>query len=165
MPLKFFFHRFFSTLHGFTLLLFISILVGAAYGILSLQQMNTEARNFVNMTMLELFADWDNKDFVNRTSTELQQQMTISQLNDFNIVFSQLGDLLNYHGAYGGLFRASASIWHLNPRYKVTASFQGGQFTAFITLIKRQGKWAIGRFEYKYTFFPNKRHSGSLKMV
>ena len=102
---------------------------------------------------------------MNRTSKELQQQMTKMQINDFNTIFGQLGELLNYHGAYGGLFRSSTSIWHINPRYKVIASFQGGQFTAIITLIKRQGKWAIGRFEYKYTFFPNKRHSGSLKMV
>ncbi|EDN65637.1 hypothetical protein BGP_5237 [Beggiatoa sp. PS] len=77
-------------------------------------------------------------------------------------VFRHLGRLLNYHGAYGGLYRSSTSIWHINPRYKVLASFKGGRFVAIITLIKQQGKWVIGRFEYKYTFFSNKRYVGTL---
>jgi hypothetical protein len=163
MRLKTSFHRFFSTLHGFVILLFISVTLGATYATISLKQMNFEARGFVNLTMLDLLVDWDNRKFMTHTSHELQQKMTKEQLYNMRNVFRRLGRLLNYHGAYGGLYRSSTSIMHINPRYKVLASFKGGQFFAIITLIKQQGKWVIGRFEYKYTFIPNKQHTGSLK--
>ncbi|RKZ90762.1 MAG: hypothetical protein DRR19_09140 [Candidatus Parabeggiatoa sp. nov. 1] len=159
------FHRLFKTLRGFLVLLIVSISLGAGYGIFGLRQMNIEARGFVNTTMLGLFANWDNSDFLIYTSDELQKNLTTDQLNQINGVFAHLGELLNYHGAKGGLFRTTTSWWRMNPRYKVLASFQGGQFVAVITLIRQQGNWVIGRFEYKYTFFPNRQHPGSLKWV
>ncbi|HEW99027.1 MAG TPA: hypothetical protein ENF37_10395 [Beggiatoa sp.] len=165
MRLNSLFHNLFTTRRGFVVLLFISITLGAGYGSFSLQQMNIEARGFVNTTMLGLLADWDESEFLIHASDDLRQQMTSEQLSKINVVFTCLGELLNYHGAKGGLFRSTAYWWHVSPRYKVLASFQGGQFVAVITLIKQQGNWVIGRFEYKYAYFPLQRHPGSLKMV
>jgi len=154
-----------NNLRGFFILIIISLSLVSGYGTFSLQQMNIEAREFINRSMLGLFVDWNDRDFLTHTSNELQQKVTDEQLQKMNVVFTRLGELLNYHGAYGGLFRSSHNWWYINPRYKVHASFQGGYFIAIITLIKRQGKWIIGRFEYKYSFFSNERHAGSLKWV
>jgi hypothetical protein len=159
------FHSFFSTLRGFLILLIVSITLGVGYALFSLQQMNVEARSFINTTMLSLFVDWNNDDFMTYTSRELRKNLTPKQLENINIVFIRLGQLLNYHGAQGGVFRSPRAWWELVARYKVRASFQGGQFVAVVTLIKQQGNWVIGRFEYQYAFFPKEPHHGSLKMV
>jgi hypothetical protein len=53
----------------------------------------------------------------------------------------------------------------MNPRYTVVASFDGGEFVGMITLIKQNAQWSIGRFEYKYNFFPIQRDNSSLKLV
>ncbi len=163
MHLNTFFRNSFVTINGFTILLIVLIFLGTST--LSLKQMNLQGREFVNLTMLSLLADWNTKKFLNYTSNELQQHLTAEQLDKMNSVFIRLGNLLNYYGAHGGLFISSTNSWHINPRYKVQASFQGGYFLAVIILIKQQGKWVIGRFDYKYSFFPNKRHIGSLKLV
>jgi hypothetical protein len=138
----------------------VLIIISITLGTISLRQMDNEAREFINTTILGLFADWNNRDFLTHTSNELRQNLTDEQLHKINLIFRRLGKLLNYHGAYGGV---SITRWHIRVRYKAQASFQNGQFTATITLIKRQGNWAIGRFEYQYAFFPNRRHSGSIK--
>jgi len=160
-----FLYNLFATTTGFIFVLIILIVLGTGFGTLSLQQMNVDGREFVNTKMLGLLADWDTKKFLNCTSNELQQNLTEEQLDKMNFVFTSLGELFNYHGAYGGLFISTTNSLHVNPRYKVRASFQGGYFLAIIILIKQQGKWVIGRFDYKYSFFPNQRHIGSLKMA
>jgi len=139
---------------------FIIVIISISLGTLKLRQINKETREFVNITMLGLFADWNNSEFLTYTSNGFQQNLTSEQLFKINLIFQVLGNLLNYHGAQGGVSR-----WDISVRYKVHASFQNGQFTAIITLIKQQQKWAISRFEYRYAFFPNRRHSGSLQMV
>jgi hypothetical protein len=155
----------FTTLRSFFLLIILSITLGVGYATFSLREINFEARGFINITMLGLFADWNESDFLMHISHELRKNMTDRQLQQMNGVFARLGKLLNYHGAYGGLFRSRKNWWYINPHYKVHASFQGGYFAATITLIKQQGKWAIGRIEYQYRFFPNKRDSASLKLA
>ena len=165
MHLNTVFHNLFTTLHGFLILLLVSISLVVGYALFSLEQMNLDARGFVNTTMLDLFVDWDNQDFMRYTSDELQQNLTKEQLENIHVVFIRLGELLNYHGAVGSVFQSSGAWWQLVARYKVQASFQGGQFVAIVTLIKQQGDWVIGRFEYQYAFFPQKPHHGSLKMV
>ncbi len=155
----------FTTLRSFFVLIIVSITLGVGYATFSLREMNIDARGFVNITMLGLLADWDDNDFLRHTSNDLRQNLKDEQLQKMNVVFTRLGDLLNYHGAYGGLFRSSNNWWYINPRYKVHGSFQGGYFVATITLIKQQGKWVIGRIRYKYSFFINDRNSGSLKLV
>ena len=133
-------------------LIILSISIGVIYGTFTLQQINRKTQIFVNTTMLGLFADWNNSEFLIHASDELQQNLTIEQLDKINSVFTQLGKLLNYHGAQGGVFRSTTSLWSVNARYKVHASFQGGQFTAIISLVEQQGKWVIGRFDYQYAF-------------
>ncbi len=159
MHLNTFFHNL------FTIFLIVLIFLGTGYSSLRLKQMSLEGREFVNLTMLNLLVDWDTKTFLNHSSSELQQHLTAEQLDKMNSVFTRLGNLLNYYGAHGGLFLSSTSNWHINPRYKVRARFKGGYFLVVIILIKQRGKWVIGRFDYKYSFFPNKRNIGSLKLV
>jgi len=165
MRLNRLFYNLFTTLRGFALLLLISITLGSIYGSFTLQQMNQETRQFVNTTVLSLLADWDENKFLTHSSNGLRQQLTDERLLQINKVFIRLGELLNYHGAKGGLFRSGGIWWHVSPRYRVQASYQGGQLMATITLIKQQGQWTIGRFEYQYAYFPIHRHPGSLKMV
>ncbi|MDM8559562.1 hypothetical protein [Candidatus Parabeggiatoa sp. HSG14] len=162
--MKTFFHRLFTTLSGFFLLIIFASL-GTIYGTFSLQQIHTEARGFTNITMLGLFVDWNNRVFLTHTSNELRKNLTEDQLYKIDKIFTQLKELLKYHGAKGGLFRSNTTWWHINPRYSVQGSFQGGQFMAIITLVKQQENWAIGRFEYKYVFFPIPRHVSSMKLV
>jgi len=147
---------FFITLIG---LVIISISLGA----INLRQMDKETRDFINTTMLDLFVDWNNSEFLTYTSNEFREKLTNEQLSKINLVFERLGNLLNYHGAEGGVSRNN--YWDISVRYKVQASFQNGQFSATITLIKQQEKWTISRFEYQYSFFPNRRDEGSLKVV
>jgi len=152
-------NTFFITLISLTFLVIISISLGA----INLRQMDKETREFINTTMLGLFVDWNNSEFLTYTSNEFRQNLTNEQLSKINLVFQRLGNLLNYHGAQGGVSRNND--WDISVRYKVHASFQNGQITAIITLIKWQEKWTIGRFEYQYAFFPNRRDEGSLKVV
>lgn len=159
------FHRFLTTLNGFIFLLGLFFVIGIGFSTSSLQQMNHEARYFVNTTMLNLFVQWNEDKFATFTSDEMRERMTEDQLIRLNMVFNHLGHLLNYHGARGGLYRSSASWWLMVARYRVRASFKGGQFVAVITLIKQDGRWTIGRFDYQYAFFSNQAHPGSLKMA
>jgi len=155
----------FSSRRSFVTFLLLLIIISITYVNYSVKQINRETKVFINTTMLVLLADWDEKKFFNYSSYALQQNLTEKQLNQINDVFIQLGSLLNYHGAYGGLFRSSTSWWLMNPRYTVVASFDGGEFIGVITLIKQNAQWSIGRFEYKYNFFPIQRDNSSLKLV
>ncbi|WP_069471145.1 hypothetical protein [Candidatus Marithrix sp. Canyon 246] len=155
----------FSSSRSFVTLLLLLIIISITYVNYSVKQINRETKVFINTTMLVLLADWDEKKFFNYSSYALQQNLTETQLNQINDVFIELGSLLNYHGAYGGLFRSSTSWWLMNPRYTVVASFDGGEFIGVITLIKQNSQWSIGRFEYKYNFFPIQRDNSSLKLV
>ena len=160
-----YFHSFFSSKTSFIILLIISIGAGIGYSIFSFKQMHIETREFVNIAMLDLFSEWDEDEFFNYTSNRMQKKLTNAKLQEINVVFTRLGKLLNYHGAYGGLFHSEVSWLHVVICYQVSANFQGGKFAALITLIKQQGKWVIGKFEYKYAFFPIERQLGSLKLV
>jgi hypothetical protein len=159
------FHSFFSSKTGFTILLIVSIGIGVGYSIFSLKQMHAETREFVNIAMLDLFSEWNENEFINYTSNRMQKKLTNDKLQKINIVFIRLGNLLNYHGAYGGLFHSKASWLHVVVRYHVSANFKGGKFAALVTLIKQHGNWAIGKFEYKYAFLPMEQQVGSLKLV
>ncbi len=165
MRLKILFYNSFNTLSGFIILLILFVSIGTIYSTFSLQQMNIEVRRFVNKTMLDLLVDWDESKFLTYTSDELQQHLTDKQLRKMNLIFIHLGELLNYQGANGSVFRSMNSWWHTTARYKVLASFQGGQFMAIITLIKENGNWIIVKFDYQYAFFPNRRRLGSVKLV
>ncbi len=160
-----YFHSFFSSKTSFIILLIVSIGTGIGYSIFSLKQMHVETREFVNIAMLDLFSEWNEDEFLNYTSNRMQKKLTNAKLQEINVVFIRLGKLLNYHGAYGGLFRSKVSWLHVVVCYQVSANFQGGKFAALITLIKQHGKWVIGKFEYKYAFFPIKRQLGSLILV
>lgn len=149
----------FSSRRSFVTFLLLLIIISITYVNYSVVQINRETKVFINTTMLVLLADWDETKFFNYSSYALQQNLTEKQLNQINDVFIQLGGLLNYHGAYGG------SRWLMNPRYTVIASFDGGEFIGIITLIKQNSQWSIGRFEYKYNFFPIQRDNSSLKLV
>lgn len=159
------FHSFFSSKTGFTILLIISIGTGVGYSVFSLKQMHTETREFVNLAMLNLFSEWDETEFLDYTSNRMQKKLTDTKLQKINVVFTRLGKLLNYHGAYGGLFHSKFSWLHVVVCYQVSANFQGGKFAALVTLIKQRGNWTIAKFEYKYAFFPMERQVGSLKLV
>lgn len=159
------FHSFFSSKTDFTILLIISIVIGVGYSIFSFKQMHSETREFVNIAMLDLFSEWDETEFLNYTSNRMQKKLTSAKLQKINIVFTRLGKLLNYHGAYGGIYHSDSSWLHVVVRYQVSASFQDGKFAAIVTLIKQHGNWAIAKFEYRYAFFPIERGLGSLKLV
>ncbi len=159
------FHKFFSSKTGFTIFLIVSIGAGVGYSIFSVKQMHSETREFVNIAMLDLFSEWNETEFLNYTSNRMQKKLTNVKLQKINIVFTKLGKLLNYHGAYGGLFNSNSSWLQVVVCYQVSANFQGGKFAALVTLIKQHGEWAIGKFEYKYAFFPIERQLGSLKLV
>ncbi|MDM8564999.1 hypothetical protein QUF74_05040 [Candidatus Halobeggiatoa sp. HSG11] len=159
------FHNFFSSKTGFTILLIVSIVAGVGYSIFSLRQMHAETREFVNVAMLNLFSEWDETEFLNYTSNRMQKKLTNTKLQKINVVFTRLGKLLNYHGAYGGLFHSESSWLHVVVCYQVSGNFQGGKFAALVTLIKQRGDWTIAKFEYKYAYFPLERQLGSLKLV
>ncbi len=158
----------FKSIRKFSLslvLLVIFIGIGASYGIYLQQQMKREASQFVNITMLDLLATWDDQVFLIHITPELQQNTTVEQLEDMRRVFAHLGELLHYQGAQGGLFRTGQWWWQIVARYTVQATFQRGQFTATVLLIKQQGEWVINGFEYEYTYFPVPRRVGALKLA
>ncbi len=159
------FHSFLTTLKGFTILLIIFISIGIGFGTTSLQQLNQGSRQFVDTTMLSLLIHWDNHKFFAYTSDRLQQGLTQGQLQQMKWVFNQLGHLLNYQGAIGGIFHSPTTWWQVGARYKIQANFEGGKFIALITLIKQDGHWAIAQFNYRCNFYPIEKKVGSLILV
>jgi hypothetical protein len=165
MRLKHFFANFIKIFFGYLVVLLVFVSIGVSYGLWSQQQMRQESQQFVNITMLGLLAGWDDNEFLGHIAPELQNHTTEEQLRDIKRGFANLGGLLNYHGAQGGLFRTGQWWWQVVARYQVQASFQRGGFSAEIVLVKQQGKWIIGSFEYEYSLFPIAPQLGSLKPV
>ena len=155
-------HSFLTTLKGFIILLIIFISIGVGFGTTSLQRLSQGSRQFVDTTMLSLLIHWDNHKFFTYTSNGLQHQLTVAQLQQMRWVFKRLGNLLNYRGATGGIFHSPTTWWQVGARYKIQANFEGARFTAIITLIKQEGNWAIGRFDYQCDFYPMEKQVGSL---
>jgi hypothetical protein len=158
-------HSFLTTLKGFIILLIIFMGIGIGFGTTSLQQLNQGSRQFVDTTMLNLLTHWDNYEFFTYTSNGLQQQLTTSQLQQMKWAFNRFGNLLNYQGAIGGIFHSPTAWWQVGARYKILANFEGGRFTAMVTLIKQEGNWAIGRFDYRCDFYPIAKQVGSLIFI
>lgn len=158
-------HSFLTTLKGFIILLLLFIGIGIGFGTTSLQQLNQGSRQFVDTTMLNLLTHWDNSEFFTYASDRLQQRLTGIQLQQMKGVFNQLGHLLNYQGAIGGIFHSPTTWWQVGARYKIQANFEGGKLIALITLIKQEGHWAIGQFDYRCHFYPIEKKVGSLMLI
>ncbi|MDY6992123.1 MAG: hypothetical protein SVR94_05880 [Pseudomonadota bacterium] len=159
-----FFYRFVKVFTTYVLIITVFASLGIGYISYIQRRMGEEARQFANVTMLNLLVDWNENSFLGLSSPELRQQITSEQLHDIDLIFEQLGILLNYHGAHGQLFRSNYG-WYIAARYHVYATYQQGQFAAILTLIKRQGHWRITQFEYEYALFPMQKRAGSLKLV
>jgi len=143
-----------STFFVLTLLI---ITLSIAYGHYVQKQSLKEARVFVSVTMLKLFADWNKDQLFYHSSLDLKQNMSDADVNKLSTTFSHLGDLLRYDGAQGGAVRLDKSWWKIAARYQVRATFERGAFIATITLVKNEEDWQIGQFHYNYTFFPIER--------
>ncbi len=147
----------------FILLLFISI--GLGYGLYNQRQVYRESQRFINTLMLTLLADWNNDLFLSQLSPELYKNTTAKQMQTLQQILSKLGELANYHGSQGKLFRSHRFWWQVIGRYHVYASFQNGLFAVQITVFKINGEWKIEQFEYEYWLQPLPQRFNSIIIV
>ena len=146
----------------FPLLLIAVVSIGVAYSIH--QKETLESRRVVDQMMLNLLSNWEGKKFFSYTTKMLRKNISTTDVKKMANILDQLGQMTYYHGAKGGLFRASSAWWQFFAHYRVRVSFQRGNFIVTLILVKQEGEWKIARFFYEYDFIPRQLRN-SLKLV
>jgi hypothetical protein len=165
MSWRYFLYYFLLTLRNLLLLILCLVLINYAYSWLNESQLTRESGQFANITLLRLFADWDNQTLLAHADTHLQAQLTPVHLQKLETVFQRLQDLVHYNGATGGVLHSSSTVWRPMARYHVQALFKQGHFAVTVTLVRDWGEWKIDTFFYEYQFIPFPQGQGSMKVI
>lgn len=149
------------------LLLLILCLLGInyAYSWFNAEQLKRESSQFVNLTFLPLFADWQSQGLVQHADEVLQHQLTTDRLNRLDNLFQHLQGLVQYQGASGYVVHHSSSLWRPTARYQLKARFEYGEFAAVVSVVREWGEWKIDRFYYEYNFYPFLQVQQAMQMI
>jgi hypothetical protein len=123
----------------------------------------TQAHRWLDTTLLELLADWDETKFLAHSSALLIENTSTEQRESSERIFKQLGELLQYHGSSGKILEYGLFLQTTQLQYQAAAHFENGSFFVILTLIKEEQQWKIAQFYYEYAFYPQQKQLGSLR--
>jgi hypothetical protein len=129
--------------------IFLALIVLGAIGIAVLAVRGTaldkEAKAYADKAIPVIVTTWNLKELLDRASPEFNQAITVDQINRmFRRFFSSLGRLQKCEPVQGNVNMEAGKI--TTGVYRAKATFEKGEATINLTLIKHGNQWQIGGF-------------------
>ena len=132
--------------------IFLALIVLAAIGIGFVAVRGTaldkESKSYADAAIPAIVTTWSQKELLDRASPEFKNAMTIDQLDRLFQVFSRLGRLQKCEPVQGQAIMSATSQTGRTTtgQYTAKATFEKGDATIMLVLIKHGTQWQIGGF-------------------
>jgi hypothetical protein len=125
----------------------IAVFIG--YAVFTGSKLDKESEAYVDATVPAIVSSWSKEELVNRAGPEFKQATNQEEIARLFQWFKTLGQLQKYEGSQG---QATTSVTPqtgkvVSARYFAKATFERGEATIEINLIKRGNTWQIAAFK------------------
>ena len=136
------------------MLLVIGIVIGPKL-VLSISSpiSEREFRTFVDNTVLAVVQDWDSRELINRIDPEMLRPGDEEEVENMFRLYRKLGDLVEYYGAEGEVWRDSSASGAVGFSYFAEADFENGSATVKVEGIHKDGNSYILDFNMRSEAF------------
>ncbi len=130
--------------------LIIILLIGAGIAYIAVRgsALDKESRAYAEAAIPAIITNWNEKELLDRASPELKQAATQEQLDQLFRWVSSLGRLQKYDPPQGqALMSATTQAGkQITAQYSTKSTFEKGEATVTLGLIKHGDQWQILRF-------------------
>ncbi len=112
-----------------------------------------EFRTFVDNTVLAVVQDWDSRELINRIDPEMLRPGDEQEVENLFRLYRKLGDLVEYYGAEGEVWRDSSESGAVGFSYFAEADFENGSATVKVEGIHKDGNSYILDFNMRSEAF------------
>jgi hypothetical protein len=136
--------KFFIVLGSIFLALIVLGAIGIAVVAVRGTALDKEGKAYVDAAIPAIVTTWSEKELLDRASPEFKQAGTVDQLDRMFRWFSSLGRLQKCEPAQGQAIMQTGRM--TTGQYTAKATFEKGEATIQLTLIKHGNQWQIGGF-------------------
>ena len=115
----------------------------------------SECRMFADNTVLAVAKNWDSRELINRVDPEMLRPGDEEELENLFQLYRKLGNLVEYYGAEGEIWRDSSAPGAVGFSYFAEAEFENGFATVKIEGIHKDGNSYILEFNIRSEAFIN----------
>ena len=112
-----------------------------------------ECRTFADNTVLAVVQDWDSRELINRIDPEMLRPGDEEEVENMFRLYRKLGDLVEYYGAEGEVWRDSSESGAVGFSYFAEADFENGSATVKVEGIRKDGNSYILDFNIRSEAF------------
>jgi hypothetical protein len=140
--------KFFIVLGSIFLALIVLGVVGIAFVAIRGTALDKESKAYADSVIPAIVTTWSEKELLDRASPEFKKAITIDQLDRLFRVFSTLGRLEKCEPAQGQAIMSATSQTRrmTTGEFTAKATFEKGEATIKLGLIKHGNEWQIGGF-------------------
>ena len=123
--------------------------IGIAFTAIRGTALDKESKAYADSALRAIVSTWSEKELLDRASPEFRKAVTIDQLDRFFLAYyNTLGRLQKCEPAQGQstMSLTSQTGGMTTGQYTAIATFEKGEATIKLTLIKHGGQWQIGGF-------------------
>jgi hypothetical protein len=120
-----------------------------AYAAWKLVGLDAEARAYAHSAVQVITAHWDSRELRSRATQDLMSKVSDQKLSAMFVWFSSLGKPVHDRGCQGNASVYKSMVGHpgsTTGHYDCSVTFQGGDATIDLFLVKQDGKWLINGF-------------------
>ena len=141
------------TLGAVFLALIIVVVGGVGYLAYVGNQLDREAKAYVDELVPAIVADWSADELMRRASPKLLQATKPDDIRTAFALFAKLGPLVQYKGSKGdaNVFVSAGNGQTITAKYLAEATFKDGDASIDIELDKLDGAWKIRVFRVNST--------------
>jgi hypothetical protein len=136
-----------------SIFLAIVVLIGIGISFVAIRgtALDKESKAYADAAIPAIITNWSEKELLDRASPELNKAATQQQLDQLFRWLSSLGRLQKYDPLQGqALMSATTQTGkQITAQYSTKATFEKGEATVTLGLIKHGGQWQILRFNVK----------------
>jgi len=135
----------------------IGLVLGAiAFGIFAYIGTGTDrsSKEYVDAAVPQIVSNWSTDELMNRVAPSYLSMFKRADMDKLFQSFSKLGSLQKYNGSTGSSnFNFGSSGVEITAKYVAQASFQNGDATFNVYLVRVDGKWMIAGFHLESSAF------------
>jgi len=113
----------------------------------------SECRMFADNTVLAVAKNWDSRELINRVDPEMLRPGDEEELENLFRLYRKLGNLVEYYGAEGEIWRDSSASGAVGFSYLAEADFENGFATVKIEGTHKDGNSYILEFNIRSEAF------------
>jgi hypothetical protein len=113
----------------------------------------SECRMFADNTVLAVAKNWDSRELINRVDPEMLRPGDEEELENLFRLYRKLGNLVEYYGAEGEVWRDPSEPGAVGFSYLAEADFDNGFATVKVEGIHKDGNFYILEFNIRSEAF------------